>query len=319
MSYKRTSKSSDHDVKSIRILDIYSKLMAGEFLSKSQIAQIYDVDVRSIQRDFAQIRDFLDTHTEIGKELHYDQRSQRYYLRNTNNKELTISEIFAVCKILLESRSMPRKDMTVIIDKILEICPAYEEKNRLCELVKNEKYNYFPPHHNKPIIKTIWEVGKAIYEHRVIKMKYRTPGKALGEREIKPVGIMFSEMYFYLIAFPYPDDPEKKYPKCFRIDRIVTYEITDEHFQVPYEKQFKEGEFRKRIQFMFGGELHRIKFYYKGVADDIVYDRFPTAKLLETNECGKLFTAEIYGDFGFELWRRMQAEFVEVVENEKKS
>ena len=37
-----------------------------------------------------------------------------------------------------------------------------------------------------------------------------------------------------------------------------------EHFSVPYKDRFQEGEMRKRIQFMYGGELQRIRFEYTG-------------------------------------------------------
>ena len=35
--------------------------------------------------------------------------------------------------------------------------------------------------------------------------------------------------------------------------------MLDEHFRVPYRDRFEEGEFRKRVQFMYGGKLERIR------------------------------------------------------------
>lgn len=57
---------------------------------------------------------------------------------------------------------------------------------------------------------------------------------------------------------------------------------------VPEEKlpDCKEMEFRKRIQFMQGGKLRRIKFKYKGKSLEAVLDKLPTAEILREEEDG---------------------------------
>ena len=102
------------------------------------------------------------------------------------------------------------------------------------------------------------------------------------------------------------------FPTIYRIDRIKEYCITDEHFRVPYEKRFEEGEFRKRIQFMYSGRLQKIKFWYKGKSIEAVLDRLPTAKVIEENETGYLVSAEVFGE-GLDIWLRSHGEAVEVV------
>ena len=74
-------------------------------------------------------------------------------------------------------------------------------------------------------------------------------------RLVKPVGLMFSEFYFYMTAFIErldvgEEDKDTLYPAIYRIDRIKGYRVLDEHFSVPYKDRFQEGEFRKRVQFM---------------------------------------------------------------------
>ena len=41
---------------------------------------------------------------------------------------------------------------------------------------------------------------------------------------------------------------------------------------------------RKRIQFMYGGELQTIRFEYTGPSLESVLDRLPTAKVLQVTE-----------------------------------
>lgn len=102
-------------------------------------------------------------------------------------------------------------------------------------------------------------------------------------RRIQPVGIMFSEYYFYLTAFLEDkadfDNPDDLFPTIYRVDRIRSFKVLDEHFHVPYRDRFEEGEFRKRVQFMYGGKLEHIKFRYTGPSIEAVLDRLPTAEV----------------------------------------
>ena len=139
------------------------------------------------------------------------------------------------------------------------------------------------------------------------------------ERTVKPVGIMFSEFYFYLTAFIERTDKESEerhkddiFPTIYRIDRIQSFKVLDRHFDIPYRDRFEEGEFRKRIQFMYGGKLRKIKFLYKGKCVEAVLDRFPTAAVINRTDQGYLISAEVFGD-GVDMWVRSQGEMVEMV------
>ena len=81
--------------------------------------------------------------------------------------------------------------------------------------------------------------------------------------------------------------------------------------------RFEEGEFRKRIQFMQGGKLRRIKFKYKykykGNSLEAVLDRLPTAEIVREEEDGVVLLAELFGD-GVDMWLRMHGGEIEMVE-----
>ena len=111
--------------------------------------------------------------------------------------------------------------------------------------------------------------------------------------------------------------PKRPFPTIYRIDRITEFEVLDEYFHVPYAERFEEGEFRKRIQFMFGGELRRIKFLYKGLSIEAVLDRFPTAEIISHDEKGWLIKAEVYGD-GVDIWLRGQGDIIEIIDGGKR-
>ena len=161
-------------------------------------------------------------------------------------------------------------------------------------------------------------------EQQEVTITYRRTDGVQVQRTVQPVGIMFSEFYFYLIAFLTPKDKQKvkfeiendPFPTIYRIDRIKGFTVTDKHFAVPYAKRFEEGEFRKRIQFMYGGHLQRLRFYFKGICYEYILDRLPTAKVVLEDEKGTLIEAEVFGK-GIDIWLKSQGELIEVVSRQE--
>ena len=85
-----------------------------------------------------------------------------------------------------------------------------------------------------------------------------------------------------------------------------------EHFTPAYASRFQEGEFRRRVQFMYGGKLQKIRFKYTGSSIEAVLDRLPTAQIIETDEDGWVVSAEVFGK-GIDMWLRSQGEYIEEV------
>ena len=135
----------------------------------------------------------------------------------------------------------------------------------------------------------MWEIGQAIRKSQYININYEKPGtKEIVKRKLKPVAIMFSEYYFYLTAFVSDEEVKKdfdvindSFPTIYRIDRIKKFNVLEEKFYIPYRNRFEEGEFRKRIQFMYGGKLRNVKFKYTGDDIDAILDSLPTARIIE--------------------------------------
>ena len=75
-------------------------------------------------------------------------------------------------------------------------------------------------------------------------------------------------------------DGRKDFPTIFRIDRIADFTPTGEKFSIPYRDKFSDGEFRKRVQFMYAGKLRCVTFTYSGASIEAILDRLPTAKIL---------------------------------------
>lgn len=306
------------DDKTARILGLYTKLINGDTINKAEEAQSRGVNERSIQRDIDDIRNFLENEAVndgIVNSVVYDRVKKGYRLERIQQMKLSDSEALAICKILLESRAFTKKEMTMMLDKLIFCSVPESSRKPITELIANEAYHYVEPRHKTVFIDKMWEIGQAIKNRRYIEIEYRrSTDRKLVQRKLKPAAIMFSEFYFYLTAFI--DDEEIKkdfdvvndsFPTIYRIDRIKKLKTLGERFHIPYKSRFEEGEFRKRVQFMYGGKLQKIKFQYGGRDIDAVLDRLPTAKILSEENGIYTVSAEVFGK-GVEMWIRSQGE-----------
>lgn len=307
-----------------RVLQIYAKLSDGYVVNKSEEAERYGVNERSIQRDIDHIRNFLDEDSErtgIVNSIIYDRIAKGYRLETIYRMRLHNSEVLALCKILLDSRAFTKNEMVDMLEKLISCCVPKVNQKRVKELIQNEEFHYVEPRHGNEFVDLMWDLGQAINESRYIEIDYfRTKDKSVVHRKLQPVAIMFSEYYFYLTAFIDDENVRKdfdvlndSFPTIYRIDRIKSMVVLDERFHIPYSSRFEEGEFRKRIQFMYGGKIQKVRFRYKGPDIDSILDRLPTAQVLDEKDGEYVVGAEVFGT-GINMWIRSQGDYIELIE-----
>jgi predicted DNA-binding transcriptional regulator YafY len=309
-----------------RVLGIYTKLVNGGIVNKQEEAKRYKVNERSIQRDIDDIRNFMELSAEkqgVINSVIYDRAERGYRLEQIYQLKLTNGEILAICKILLDSRALRKDEMTEMLDKLISCCVPENNRKLVKDLISNEEYHYVEPRHGNRFLDKLWNIGQAIHDNRYIEIEYkRIKDKKIVKRKLEPVAIMFSEYYFYLTAFIDDEEVRKdfdvindSFPTIYRIDRIETLKVLDERFHIPYSNRFEEGEFRKRIQFMYGGKLQKVKFKYSGNDIDAILDRLPTAKILNEDNGVYTISAEVFGK-GIDMWLRSQGDAVFEVERQ---
>lgn len=299
---------------------MYARLCEGKVINKLEESQRFGVDERSIQRDIDDIRAFLDNRLTEYKTIEYDRTKKGFVMTSSEGSDMTNSEILAVTKILLESRAFTKKELNEILNKMVKGCVPLKNMKLVSELIANERYHYVELHHKSMLQDKMWELGENIKEHNLLEIKY-TKANAVEEsikRIIEPVSIIFSEYYFYLNAYIDIQDENGKYvhkydyPAIFRLDRIKSYKRTGEKFQIPYASRFEEGEFRKRVQFMYAGKLMNIQLKYYGANPEPILDRLPTAKIVKQDKEETLIEAEVYGK-GIVMWLLSQGSNIEVI------
>jgi len=297
--------------KGFRLLSIYERLNKGETVEKAQLADSFGVTQKTIQRDIDDLRAYLaENHMEENEvAIKYDKVKNVYYLVRFEREWLTNEEVMSLCKILLESRAFCKEELDSLISKLLtQVVP--NDRKKIESVIRSEQYYYVPLRHGKFLFSILWKLSQFITRSEIIQFDYTRQDGMKKERLVKPVAVMFSEYYFYLIAFM--ADGSKDFPTTFRIDRIADLKGSKQHFNIPYKERFNDGEFRKRVQFMYSGELRRIIFEFNGPSIEAVLDRLPTAEIVGEKNGVYTIRAEAYGD-GIDMWLGSQGDFIKIV------
>lgn len=298
--------------KSFRLINIYERLNKGEILNKNKIAEIFGVTPKTIQRDIDDLRAYLaeTQYNESDVAIKYSRVQDGYYLIKLEREWLVNQEVIAILKIILESRAFCKKELEVLINKLLaQVTP--NDRKIVEKIIKSEQTQYIQLQHGKEILNILWKLSQMTTDNKIITFTYTNLEGKSNKREVKPVALMFSEYYFYLIA--YMADGTKDFPTIFRVDRIADLECMNKTFCIPYRDKFNDGEFRKRVQFMHSGELKRVKFEFRGSSLEALLDKLPTAEKISESNGVYVFSVESYGD-GVYMWLRSQGDNIKILE-----
>lgn len=97
---------------------------------------------------------------------------------------------------------MRKDEMLPILDKLISCCVPGQNKKAVQELLANEKYHYIEPHHQRPVLNGLWELGQAIQNQQAVEIRYeRLKEPRLVKRKVKPVGISSLNITSILLRF----------------------------------------------------------------------------------------------------------------------
>jgi len=308
----------------IRALSIYEELCEGKIVTKNSEADKFSVDPHTIALDISDIKNFLSEKNTLdsgdSRNIEYNRSKKSYVMTGKKSAYMDNGEILAVSKILLESRAFIKEEINNILDKMIEGCVPLKQSKQIKKLIANEKEHYVELENSTSIIEKIWGIGEEISNKKYLNIKYKKQSNEEVERLVEPLAILFSEYYFYLNAYIVDRDEKGKikrkyeHPAVFRIDKILKYKACEERYKEE-SKRFEEGDFRKRVQFMYTGKLLRVRFKYTGKSIDAIRDRLPAAKFDEKPGY-VLVSAEVYGN-GILKWLLTQGTMVEVLAPEE--
>jgi len=300
----------ERNSKTYRLLEINNRLLQGDCLNKKDLADSYQVDVKSIQRDMEDIRSFLANQLDrpFYGDLIYDRLRKGYRLVDADGNRLTQEMVLSMSKILLESRAFVTEELNDILGMLLTHLP-YESKRLVNEIVLNQQFHYQSPSHGKQLLQMISDLSVFIVHKKTINLSYKRADGVFKTRRVNPLALVFSEFYFYLIA----DITEGTYdhPAIFRVDRIEEAVTTEDHFRVTTADRFEDGQFVQKVPFMYAGKLQKISFEFYGKDPGVVLDRVPSSSYIESETGTYIFEAEVFGD-GILMWLLSQGKNVKV-------
>ena len=297
--------------KSNRMLEIFFRALRGEKISLKKLAEEYNVSTKSISRDINSIQNFLAEHRELmqNAELVYSHKERAYILNS--DEFLKNKELFTLVKIILGSRALNKEEILTLITKLKKFTTIQDRKT-LENLIRKEIYHYHEVKSDcKSVIDNVWKIVQAIEEKRTISITYYKMNRDEVKHKIKPVSVLFSEYYFYLIAYK-ADDMSYK-PIYFRIDRISSITEHREKFELEKKYDFDEGNLREKNQFMFPGDTIKIRFEFSGLSLQAILDRLPTAKVVEKNGNTSIIEAEVNHGRGIIMYLLSQGSWVKVL------
>lgn len=293
-----------------RQLYIFQQLLSDHVVVKEQLANQFAVTPRVIQSDLSQLKSFIHEQ-QLFYELTYHRRLGGYRLDVTQDS-ISKQAILVLIKVLLASRSLTKTETDQTIDSLLNLIPKPEQREIL-PIIKNERFHYRPVTHGKPLLMLIWQFSQFIEHHVTVDIRYRNQLDQVNQRTILPQAIIFSEYYFYVVAY----SQTYRANRFFRLDRIQAYTSSQERLTRSRAQRFEDGELRQYIHYMQPGEKMTIQFEFRGIVEAAL-DRFPTATIKSRypERHSVLIEADVF-DKGAKMWLLSQGALVTVKGPEK--
>lgn len=304
--------------KAERVMELLFRALKGEALSAQKLADEYNVSTRSITRDIDSLKCFMAERPEVfyGTELVYSSSNHCYTLNMDtllSNKELAV-----IAKILVGCRALSKNDLAIILSK-LEANTSPEDRFKVKELIQKELMHYAEPGSDcSSVIDYLWKLTQCISSQNIISIYYIRMDRQAVDHRLIPASIMFSDGYFYLIAYKLDkktNSVQALKPLYFRIDRIKEIVVHRQKYAPDTSTTFDEGLLRNQSHFMWPGPQRHIKFEFTGPSVQAILDKIPTARIVSKETTGIKTTytieADTIGD-GIKMYLLSQGSWVKV-------
>lgn len=293
-----------------RVLEIFFRGLRGEDLSVQRMADEYEVSTKSITRSINDLKNFLADHRDLvgNTELQYSHQDKCYRLYM--DEFLSSKELFALVEVMIGARAFSKEELLELTAKLKRFTTP-EDRQKLNELVRKELYHYPEVKHDCDSVQdSLWQLVNCIADRQEISIDYYRMDRKWVTHRLRPASVMFTDYYFYLIAFLAEGNTEKPY--YFRVDRIRQITVHRKKFTTEDTPAFDEGLLRQRSLFMWPGKLQTIRFEFNGPSVQAVLDKLPTARIIERDGKKYLIEAEVYGN-GIKMWLLSQGAWVKVL------
>ncbi len=207
-------RSKDYDKRIFRLLSILNKLDKGYKISSRQLAEDFNVSIRTIQRDLEVLNQAGFLLTSLQKGLYkFEDGFSLSKVKITGEEACLLSFLYDIVKSLGEKFE---KSYRRILKKILQ------------EEYDSPFYVKIPQGVGLKNYPFVSELEEAIDQNQKIKIKYEKD-KETKTYKICPLKIIFYGGFWYLLG----QIDKKDWLNKFRVEKIKELEVLDEYFLPP--------------------------------------------------------------------------------------
>ncbi|MET3297400.1 UNVERIFIED_ORG: putative DNA-binding transcriptional regulator YafY [Bacillus proteolyticus] len=296
--------------KTFRLLSLYERIHKGEVINKNNEAIKFNVDCRTIQRDIAEIKYYLEQ-PNLSMSLQYSRREKGYILYRQSPYWFSYGELLAICKVLVSSRAFSKKQTIAIVDKLLKMTDE-EKINLIQEQLKNELFHYHSSELKESQLELISKISWAIYKKKEIAIKYESHLEdKKSETHLSPIGIVFVSQYFYLFSISRGSVME--YITIHRLDKIISLKKKDSQKVVFGHNRIEIGELIKGFPTEPLGEYINVRLRFLDVNFHDVMEEFPDAQVMSKSKVYTIIEVKGFRN-GIKQWVLKSLPSVEILE-----
>jgi len=293
---------------SVRMAYIDRQIRAGKFPNCQQVANEFEVDRKTVQRNIDNMRD-------LGAPIEYDKKRRGYYYTEPNyffpSIQLTQSDVFAFVvneQILKQYQDAPYyQQIKQAIEKIIQFIPDKLASEEMASVFSFQS----PP--SSPVNKQHFQILQdAAYQERQVKIKYHSQHTDhANERIVDPYAIRNQQGAWYLIGYCH----NRNQVRIFALNRILSITPTEVDFYKP--TNFDIEEFLKESFSIYRDDkTYHIKLKFSPYQARWIRERqwHKTQQLTKLNDGSLILEMDVQGLDEVKRWVMQYGGEVEVVE-----
>ena len=216
-----------------RMLEIFFRCLRGEDISVQNLANEYGVSTKSISRNITDLKSFLADHRDLvgNTELQYSHQNKTYLLYM--DEFLTNKELFSLVEVIIGARAFSKMELLALTDKLKRFTTT-EDRPKLNELIRKELYHYAEVKHDcESVQERLWQIVNCVADHKEISIDYYRMDRTWVTHRVRPASVMFTDYYFYMIAFMVEGSTENRIISVWTELKILQ-NIGKDSLRIPY-------------------------------------------------------------------------------------
>ncbi|GEO59176.1 helix-turn-helix transcriptional regulator [Companilactobacillus bobalius] len=297
-------------------LEIFFLLLENRPMLNREIAERLDTNIRNVQRSIEKIESAFDQNISLSNYFNF-KKDGRYHTVS-QNLFLKEDEILLLIKILVSSRSLNKRELSHLIDKMVNMS-GIENRKLVKASVTSELLSDIYIDDKSDRQKKLWELEQYIFNREKIEFEYtdheRLEKAETKKFEILPVHTFFDNYYFFLTGM----EKQTHQYVTYRIDWMDKIEPIRVRLNIEHRERLDHGKEAEHNLYGYMGKRTHIYFEYYGYIG-YIKDKFPNCRVIKRLDKPNRFPFSVnlieievnYSD-GVKLWLLGETTILRVV------